>query len=452
MRSFYLILFYAALSVAIVFNTGKPDGNQFKDDRCGYYLYLPATFIYHDLSRFSFFDSLDYKYGESFGMKYAFHSINGNKLNKYSIGVAFFDLPFFFVAHSCCIITHQYPADGFSMPYQLGGLFGNIFWVIAGLLVLRKFLLRYFDDKVVALALLCIALGTNLYEYTAFDTGMSHPVSFFLFASLLCVSDGLDRKRKYSLGVYAVLLGFILGLIFIVRPINIVAIICPLLWGVRNRRSIGRRIKAAVNLKYIVPFGLVFFLVLFPQLLYWHYMTGQWVYYSYQGEGFDFLHPHIWRGLFSYRKGWFIYSPMVLLAFAGFISLWRKDRTLVPALAVFFPVMIYAVFSWREWWYGGGFGCRPLIEALSFISLPLAALIEQVQSLVAKSKRSFFYLVVAVLISLNIFQTYQYWMGVIHWSRMTGRSYWYVFGKLNIDRALNETFLIGEANQSDPEQ
>jgi len=95
MRSKLVILLFAVVSVFIVFNKDREHDNQFSNDKCGYYLYLPAIFIYHDLKGFSFCDSLNKKYSNSLNEQYSLHNVNGNKLDKYPAGVSLFELPLF---------------------------------------------------------------------------------------------------------------------------------------------------------------------------------------------------------------------------------------------------------------------------------------------------------------------------------------------------------------------
>ncbi len=197
---------------------------------------------------------------------------------------------------------------------------------------------------------------------------------------------------------------------------------------------------------------LVFFTVAFVQFAYWRYVTGHWLVYSYKDEGFDFLHPKILNGLFSYRKGWFIYTPMSVVALVGLFYLWKKDKRSVPALMVYFLVATYLIFSWREWWYGGSFGCRALIESLAFLALPIAAMTEHFLTAVGKLRRTLYFGIILLVVSLNIFQTYQYSMGLIHWCDMTKDYYWRVFGKTDFDRNENKIYLLkpsGEMEDGD---
>jgi hypothetical protein len=236
MRSRIIIALFAVLSVVIYFNRGQQRHNLYRSDACGYYLYLPATFIYHDLAKLDFYGELDKKY--KLEVNYSLYSINGNTLDKYPVGVTLFEMPLFLLAHVYCVMTHAYPADGFSPPYQVAGTLSTVLWVALGLLVLYAFLRKRYSENVTAIAIACIAFGTNLYAYTAFIHGMSHSFSFFLFACILYLTD--KWYTTFSIRA-AILLGMTMGLIFITRPINILVGIIPVFWGVYNLTSLTER-------------------------------------------------------------------------------------------------------------------------------------------------------------------------------------------------------------------
>ena len=63
-------------------------------------------------------------------------------------------------------------------------------------------------------------------------------------------------------------------------------------------------------------FGLVLLgsvLMLLPQLLYWNYLNGSWVTYSYGNEGFNWLNPKLLNTWFSPNNGLFLYTPFYFL-------------------------------------------------------------------------------------------------------------------------------------------
>lgn len=230
MKSKLLILFFGFVSVYIIFNLDKWERKRVLQwDIAGYYMYLPATFIYGDIRQLGWYPTIDsvYNLSEDHGM-YAVNEVpgTGNKVGKYPIGTAIFELPFFLGAHAFTLLSHSYPPDGYSPPYALALCLATVFWVLCGLFVLRKFLLTYFTEQVVFITLLLIAFGTNLYNYTAFDWGMSHSFSFFLFSAFLYF-----MQRWYASGKmkYLLFLGASLGWIVITRPTNIIIVLLPLL-------------------------------------------------------------------------------------------------------------------------------------------------------------------------------------------------------------------------------
>jgi ABC-type multidrug transport system fused ATPase/permease subunit len=172
----------------------------------------------------------------------------------------------------------------------------------------------------------------------------------------------------------------------------------------------------------------ILILMALPQLIYWKIQTGSYVYYSYGKQRFFFNHPHIWKGLFSYRKGWLLYSPVMILSVFGFIWLKRYNKQLLVPVLAFCLINIYIVFSWWCWWYGGSFGQRALIESYAFLSLPMAACITQL----GKNRLILSAILLFALgtVYLNIRQTKQYAEGILHWDSMSKELYWATFNKM----------------------
>ena len=108
--------------------------------------------------------------------------------------------------------------------------------------------------------------------------------------------------------------------------------------------------------------------------MYWKLQTGQYLYYSYpDDQGFFFSNPQIWNNLFSWRKGWLLYTPVMIFALAGIPLLWKQNRKFFVPVLLFVVVIIYVTSSWWDWWYGGGFGIRPYIDLYGVMAIPMAA-------------------------------------------------------------------------------
>ena len=100
-------------------------------DAFGYYMYLPGTFIYGDVTELKWLDEVEQEYSLTGGALYqANRHDNGNYVFKYLGGVAVLESPFFFVGHAIALNSH-YKADGFSPPYQWSIAFGAILYCIS---------------------------------------------------------------------------------------------------------------------------------------------------------------------------------------------------------------------------------------------------------------------------------------------------------------------------------
>lgn len=429
-KSLFVVILFSIVCTWIVFNRNAYRESPVLDwDKSGYYIYLPAAFIYHDLAKFSFYNSVNERKNftpnaKDYGL---YPQPNGKKVNKYAIGVSVLQLPFFLLAHGIAYLTNR-QTDGYSTIYLLAIIFSCINYVVFGLIMLRKLLLQHFSDNVTALALLCIAFGTNLYNYTAFEQGMSHTYSFFLFSTCLFYLN------KYYYGFKlkdALILGCSIGLITITRPTNLLILLALPLWGITTNFELKNRITQVFNnYKSLLICILGASLVVFIQLSYWKYSTGNWIHFSYEEEGFNFRNPEIINGLFSYRKGWLVYSPIVVFSLIGLMLSFKKMRFHSIGITIFLLINIYVIFSWHQWYYGGGFGARPLIETLAIMIFPLAYFIKSIFKLNIIVRASFVVVCLA-LITLNLFQTYQFSRGVIPWDHTNKAYYWRIFGKID---------------------
>ena len=427
MKSAIACILFAIVCTYVTFNREQMQKEIiYQYDKTGYYNYLPAYFIHKDLQHFAFLPHYAHMYnfgGQGF---YGMHEMpDGKRVNKYPVGVSLFELPTFLIAHAYCKKSTVHGPDGYSDPYEYGIIFATILWSFLGLLVLRKFLLRHFSDTVTMIVLLCVGFGTNFYTYTAFDQGMSHTFSLFLFSALLLHTDKWHANPR-PISIY--MIGLVMGAIFITRPVNIIAGIVPLAWGLENWNGIGERLKLFISKARDVLIAVVLFVAVAGiQLYYWKFATGHWLFFSYKGEEFNFMEPQIINGLFSFRKGWFVYTPIALIGMTG---LFYTPKKYVPCLVAFFAIMIYVVFSWENWYYGGGFGARPLIETMAVVALPLGFLTKKLLSKKSVFVKSSYLFALLLLISLNMFQSFQYRENIIHWDRMTFAYYWRVFGTI----------------------
>lgn len=391
-----------------------------RNDVAGYYSYLPVYFIRNDLRMNYYHDSLAVHKWEHA----PFNSPEGKRYIKYTMGMAYLYAPFFAMA-TVYAKAKDYPVNGFSKPYQRFLQFSSWFYLLFGLWFLWKYLEYYFNRMAVALTLLLVVFGTNLFYYVTAEAAMPHAYNFTLFAILLytchrhALSPGL---KKFALIV------LLLCLLTLIRPINL---LMGFFFFFPHRISIAElksRLAYVFTLKVILIALAIATLVFLPQLMYWKYVTGYWIFYTYLGETFDFTNPHIINGLFSYKKGWLVYSPLFVFLLPGFYFLYHKSSQLCWSILLFFAVYVYVVFSWWAWAYGGCFGARAMIDIYPVLALPLAAFLHWLMN-----KRIIYKILLVLplvfIVYLNIFQTEQYKQGRIHWNGMSKETYWMVFGR-----------------------
>ena len=398
-------------------------------DVAGYYLYLPAIFIYDDLKTLSFGEAMLDKYHSAPELS-AFPHPSGNRVIKYSGGQALQYLSWFLCGHLGARML-GYPADGFSLPYQFALSMGSLLVAMLGLWFLRKVLLRFYSDRTTAITLLLVALGTNYMEYTAFHGALTHNWLFTLYAILLYASIRFYEKPSYFL---AAVIGVLVGWAALTRPTDIIAAIIPLAWGIGSWAEVAGRLRFwRGQLKKLALAAFLTAAVGFIQLAYWKYVTGEWIVYSYQDQGFSWLRPHVLNGLFSYRAGWLVYSPVMVFALLGFVSLARQQARLLPAILVFCCLYMYITFAWDIWWYGGSLGQRAMVQSYPVWALALAAFVEWAfrQKWVLKA-------VLGVLAGLFIW--YNFWLthqahqgGLFKVGEMTKAYFWKILGKSEVE-------------------
>lgn len=393
-------------------------------DVSGYYMYLPALFIYKDLKHCTFKDSILAKYYPTPDFQQAFiHQKSGNYVMKYSSGQAFAMLPFFILAHSYCHLTGAYPADGFSYPYQACIGIGMLLYAFLGLFVLRKVLLPYFKDATVALLLLCYVLGTNYLDYSSIDQGMTHSVLFTLYCLVLYTTARFYAKPSI---VYALALGLLVGYATLIRPTDIVAVLIPLCWNINGLKGFKQQVEFIKQhfFKFAI-IAIALFLVFAIQMVYWKYVANEWFVYSYQDQGFSWLHPHFYDYILSYSCGWLRYCPMMMLPILGLVYFFIKGKNSF-AIVLVALVNFYVVIAWDVWDYGGTAG-RAMIQTYPILAFPFCMLLEWAQR--RKWTSLLLHVLLALFTYLNIWWTYHAHAGNIQVTGMTKAYFWKMLGR-----------------------
>ena len=402
-------------------------------DGLGYYMYLPAIFIYNDITEFEWIDEIDDKYnvvGNDWMFQISKHD-NGNYVTKYLGGVAIMQLPFFLAAHGYASLT-DYPADGFSVPYQIALSFGLLVYFILILLLLRRILLRYYNDEVTAVTLVLLFLASNAIEYIAIEAGHSHGYIAVMYSLIVWLSIKWHQRPSAKI---ALSIGVVIGLSTIMRPTELIIFLIPLLWNTHTKKASKEKwalVQKHKNHIALVCIGAL--LGALPQISYWLYVIDSPIHTI--GSKWYFLNPYF-RVLFGWEKGWFIYTPVTVFFVLGLFFM--KGRPFQKSVIWFCLLNIWIVISWSVWRYGGSYSTRALVQSYPIFALGLAGIVTWVLNTKLKG---LFYLLAIYLTAVNLFQIWQYRQGILRHDEMNRAYYQSVYLNAN-PTALDMSMLDG---------
>jgi len=431
------------LLIAFVFTFLKlsnPPKNPISYDNFGFYLYLPATFIYDDpgLEDLKVYEDIIEKYNST----PTFYQVTKASENRWAIrqfiGVSYFFAPWFFTAHIYASNSDLYPADGYSLPYQRAFWLGGFIYTLIGLFVLRKVLLKLFNDKLTSLILVLLFFGTNLFFFATVGNDAPHVYLFSIYPLILWFTIRWHESHK---PLHAVLLGLFMGILIVARPSELFVLFIPLFWGVFDKQSFKDKMqllwKYRMHMIYLV---IAMFIAGFPQLLYWKYVSGQWIYFTYTDpeSGLDLLSPHFYRALIGYRKGMLLYAPMFIFGFAGLIPLYKYNKKIFFSFALFIFFNVYFISSFSTLY---SYGWRAFVQSYAIMVIPLGYFVYWIIQQKLWIRISFT-IIVLFFIFLNVFQSYQVQYGIINGSRMSKDYYWKVFLKTKATEEDKKLLLI----------
>ena len=258
-----------------------------------YYQYLPEFFIEHN---FSFYV-------------------------KFPMGTALCELVFFLAGHLLTLMFAPRAASGYGGFYEYAVGFAGIFYFTVGMVLLFLTLKQLFSEKTAAKTGILLVLGTPLVLYGTKYASFSHIYTFAAGSLLLYLTVRIETQttEKRKTHIRAFLIGAAAGLLFLIRNVNAVFLLIYLLYDFGDDKNFKAHIKSIFSkdrLPYHLSGGLVLVL---PQLLYWKKVTGSFLLNTYAEESFSYLlRPKFYEVLFSDAKGYFIFTPLMILGILGF--------------------------------------------------------------------------------------------------------------------------------------
>jgi hypothetical protein len=447
---------YSFICIVIIYLSYSDGvGNILAWDIFGHYIYLPLLFDHKQLvlQNYDYLNNVIQEYNNTPYLYQFVQSENGDIMTKYTSGWAVLMSPFYGIAK---IIAHftSYKNDGFSYPFQLMISIGGTFYTCLGIYYVQKILNYLFNQKVAILSLIILVFGTNFLFTNYINIASSNNIEFTLVAAMLWYTIRFHKNQSTK---NAILLGISFGLIGLVRPPDLILIILPIGWNIGTYGGLKPKIVTlwrTAKIQLVCALSSAF-LILFIQAIYWKLATGDWITNSYSnnpGEGLDWFTPYLFEVLFSFRKGWFLYTPIMIFACYGLFRWSKQEVQHKNSIFITFFIFLYVISCWTTWWYAESYSQRALIDIYAIMAIGIAWFIASKTIRFKKSLAVF----LAALCIFNLFQTYQMDQGIIHASRMTSDYYFSILGQttppstkqldlLLIDRnKANETGLINK--------
>jgi hypothetical protein len=372
----------------------------------GYYAYLTGAFLQGNPSKAPA-DSAH------------FTPAGTGRVIQYYCGTALLEAPFFLAAHAWSMASGDTDPMAKGFPYQFSIALASLFYLVLGLWLVRRLLIRLgITEKVIAFALLILIMGTGLPYYAIMIPGMSHVYGFAMVAWTL-----VEAQRAWAgrpLGIQRA--SAVLALTILVRPTHALLLLALPLVALADRRPLWPWVRERGLAKWLWA-ALTGVAILMLQPMVWHWQCGLWWVNSYAGEGFDWAHPHIWSVLFGARKGLFFYWPLLLLLFPGLALILGRRPFIGATTLLSLGLIIYVTSSWWSWYYGYGYGLRPLLD----ITPVFAVLIASGLSALRPPMRKAAFACTLPFMALQVFQSWQYVNGIIHPFNMDREKYGMIF-------------------------
>jgi hypothetical protein len=387
-------------------------------DGKGYYAYLPALFIYHD-SNYEFIDRMEKKYypeDGSHSKDFLNEQVNGKFVNKCFPGLTVLYTPFFLIATLFSWLLGL-PVDGYSVLFQLSIGLAHLFYFFLGLHFLYKYLASWkFSTTSIWTIFLCLIFGTNCWYYLIYDHTVSHIFIFFLVSLYIyLIKKWMDQKTSVQLAKLIT----VLCLLIIVRPTNAMMVLfLPFLFQWHGIKLFPF-LRSSLQWKKMRKYLPVFLVILAIPPLLWKWQSDLWLVYSYNDEGFHFLSPNWFNFLFSYKKGWLLWTPLLFLfLLCSTFSFLKKSFLLAAYYLLPFVIYTYVLSSWWCWTYGAGMGQRTMIDLYPFLAVGMVFFLEQL------SFKKTFSLLFIPFIGLNLLQCYQIQKSILAGGETDSISYW----------------------------
>ena len=279
-----------------------------------------------------------------------------------------------------------WPADGYSLPYQLIVGVTTLLLSIVGLCFLFGICRQFADPARAALAAGLMTLGTTIVYYGSIEVSMAHGVATaavsVLVYSWASTFGSLSPRRWFLIGV-------LLGLVALFRWQLITLAVLPAgeaAWNTFARQSRSwREQRKLFGGICVAMLGAT--LAFSPQMIAWRMVFGNWIASPIRTSP-HWMSPAFFQVLFAQDRGFFYWTPLTLIACLGFLVplVGRGDKSAdngasaVPKLTLLLAAFLFHLYVLASVWggfvyLGAAYGFRHLTESVVLLAPGLAVLL-----------------------------------------------------------------------------
>jgi len=328
----------------------------YSSDEIQYFAYLRSLWFDRDLS---FENEYRYFYDRGIARSDGFHetflelrTATGRRINFGTIGCAILWSPFYAVGDLAARATGA-PRDGFSTPYMAAVAYGSaVYGCLALVLAIRCARRLGYNAFGGAVA---VWLGTPLVFYMYVAPPFSHACSAFAVAFFTWV--WLRVRNQWTPGGMAAL-GAAGALMVMVREQDV-------FFGAAVAVDFGLWAAGGSGLKpkiqSLITAAVAFVVVYSPQLAAYKIVNGHFGPHASVSNKMHWGGPHVFQVMFDPQHGYFLWTPLALLAIGGLgiLAIRSREGTI---LLLMVALQFYIGGSVESWTVAGGFGQRRLVS------------------------------------------------------------------------------------------
>ncbi len=295
----------------------------------------------------------------------------GRILHKRPIGLSIIEAPWLWAAVAWVPDPRsETRALGYSVTDIRIVAFGLVLLIAAGLALLYALICRSTSAPWAVFAVWCAWWGTSLFCYSTAVVFMAHATAFTLVIATVFVADSLRHDARTNLKLSVV--GALAGLLYLIRPQQVLLLV--LLWPYFRRLSARDRrvwmqgaVTGAACLVLAIGFQAAVYAMSFGQRIFsGYYAVGEWT--------FDWFEPQLLTVLVDSARGLLVFSPIVVVACAGYILNWWRVPIFGWVLLAHAIVQLYVIAAWSGRLQGDSFGARMWSECAGMVAVGVSLL------------------------------------------------------------------------------